>query len=462
MKIDDLGTRVMTRSLLVACLATTVAVRALSAQQVESSDRLTLTEAVTLAQQTHPSVGVARAAETAASATVGQAKAEWWPTLGAGASLLGYNEPMLVAPIHGFTEEQFQRIEFEKTLIQGNVVLGWTLFDGGARVNRIRAARAEAAGAAAAAVATEQGLTARVTIAYLRVLSDRGVLEARQQQIAAFTAERRRVEQFLAEGQAAEVELLRVDAALAEAEAELVAVSAQLDLAERELARLLSTDLERVRAPFLTGVNLSAGAVLEERDQLVQRAAANNPELERARQRLGTAQSARRVARAAWIPRFDVQGSYQAFNSSAGNYSDLWSVGLGLSWPVFTGGERSNAVARATAQAEAASEELRLVELQVQDDVDAALGAALEAQALVEALSRAVRHQTEVVRVERLSLEAGAGTQTDYLRAEASLSRGRSLLVQSQHAEIAARVELARVVGELSSEWLTRNLEMGR
>ena len=150
------------------------------------------------------------------------------------------------------------------------------------------------------------------------------------------------------------------------------------------------------------------------------------------------------------------------FASSSGNYSDLWSVGLVLNWPIFTGGARSSTVSQAGAASQAAREELRFLELQVQENVDAALNAALETSALVEALSRAVRHQGEVVRIEQLSLEAGAGTQTDYLRAEANLSRARSILVEAQHAEIAARVELARVAGELTPEWLANNLEIGR
>ncbi|HSG81638.1 MAG TPA: TolC family protein [Gemmatimonadota bacterium] len=456
------GTMLFLRGLVMACLTAVTAANGVMAQQSGPRDPLTVIQAVRLAQQTHPSVGVARASEAAASAAVGQTRAQWWPFLGTGANLLGYNEPMIVAPIHGFTEQQFQRIEFEKTLIQGNVSLGWTLFDGGARGNRIRGAESEAAGAVAAVAAVEQGLTALVTAAYLRVLSARGVLDAREQRIASLAAERRRVQQFLAEGQAAEVELLRVEAALAEAEAESVATAAQLDLAERELARLVNVDLSRVRVDNLAPVSLPADAALEERTQLILRSAANNPELERARQQLGTAQAAHRGAKASWLPRFDVQGSYQAYSSTAGNYSDLWSVGLGIKWPIFTGGERSNTVARAGALAEAAGEELRLVELQVQEDVDRALNGALETHALVAALARAVRHQTEVVRIEQLTLEAGAGTQTDYLRAEADLSRGRSLLVEAQHAEIAARVELARVVGELTADWLARNLEIGR
>ncbi len=190
----------------------------------------------------------------------------------------------------------------------------------------------------------------------------------------------------------------------------------------------------------------------------------NNPELESARQGLEAAEAGHRVAKGAWIPSLRLGGAYQLFSSDNafgedGNTTTEWNLGVVLSYPLFTGGNRANEVSQANAEARRAREELRLAELETRESVDRALNAALETGALVTALSRAEEHQSEVVRIERLSLEAGAGTQTDYLRAEADLARARALLVEAQHAEIAAWVEVARVVGELTPEWLDRTVE---
>jgi outer membrane protein TolC len=429
------------------------------AQEADWRDGLTLSEAVTLARETHPSLGAARAGEDAASAALGQAKSRWWPQLGSQAGVARYQEPMIVAPIHGFTQDQFEHIEFQRTLIQGNASLTWTVFDGGARVNGIRGARAGAAGATAGRAATEMVLTAQVTRAYLGVLTASGVLAAQGQRIGALQAERRRVDQLLTEGQAAQVELLRVDAALAEAEAQQVASRTRLDLAERELARLVGIAPGASRFERLLPVRLSGRATLEDRAVLAEQAKSNNPELERSRQNVQAAEASHRVARAAWIPAVNLGGAYQLFSSDAWNTTTEWNVGIAVSYPLFTGGARSNAVGRAGAEARLAREESRLAELGVEEGVDRALNAVLETRALVSALRRAVQLQTEVARIEQLSLDAGAGTQTDYLRAEADLARARSLLVEAEHAEIAARVELARVVGELTTEWLNRNVE---
>ena len=178
----------------VAFAVTAVLVTLSSAQAQDSANRqpLTLYRAVALAQETHPSVGIARAGESASSSAVGQAKSRWWPRLGTQASLGHYDKPMLVSPLHGFTQEEVQRIEFEQTLLQGNVSLNWTLYDGGARGARIRGARAAHAGAVAGLAATEMGLTVRVTVAYLQVLSARGVLDAQDERIGALVAERER------------------------------------------------------------------------------------------------------------------------------------------------------------------------------------------------------------------------------------------------------------------------------
>ena len=88
--------------------------------------------------------------------------------------------------------------------------------------------------------------------------------------------------------------------------------------------------------------------------------------------------------------------------------------------------------------------------------MDGALATVTAARATVEALVTAVAQSEEVERIRLLSVQVGSGTETDYLDAEATLLSNRAALVQARHAEIAARIELARVTGVLTPEWLTR------
>jgi outer membrane protein TolC len=130
-----------------------------------------------------------------------------------------------------------------------------------------------------------------------------------------------------------------------------------------------------------------------------------------------------------------------------------------VSYPLFTGGARSRGVERAAAQARAAEADIRLAARSVADGVDAGLAAYRSARARVEALEAAVAQSAEVARIEALALATGAGTQTDYLSAEAALLRARAGLAEARHAVIQARVELARATGELDAAWLSRLTE---
>ncbi|KPK03892.1 MAG: hypothetical protein AMS20_09675 [Gemmatimonas sp. SG8_28] len=99
------------------------------------------------------------------------------------------------------------------------------------------------------------------------------------------------------------------------------------------------------------------------------------------------------------------------------------------------------------------------MELTSRERLDHALTASREQRARAEAVAMAVRHLTEVTRIERLALETGTGTQTDFLRAEADLHRARAALVQAEYGELLAQLELANATGDLSMDWLYRTLE---
>ncbi len=132
-----------------------------------------------------------------------------------------------------------------------------------------------------------------------------------------------------------------------------------------------------------------------------------------------------------------------------------------MSYALWTGGGRSNQIRRAGAEARGAAEQTRLAELGVDLSLDRALAAVREAHARVLALRSAVQTSEQVARIERTALEVGTGTQNDYLEAEANLLRARAQLIEARHAEIAARIELARVTGELTVGWLRQLLQQG-
>jgi outer membrane protein len=432
-----------------------------AAIQAQDTTPLALDVVLDRALARYPSVEAARARAEGAAADVGAAQAAWLPRVSFDGSLNRFEEPMVVAPLHGF--DPTNPPSFDRTLIQPQLSFSWTLFDLG-RESRIRAQRALGRAADAAVSSTEAQLTSQVVNAYLRVLAARDELAAQDQRLAALTGESQRTMQLLAQGKAARVDALRVDAEAKRARADRIAGAAQADVAEHQLAQLAGLPFEAVHgarliALTLADTSLAADTTAGGREDLVRRALSASPDIQELEQRARAAGAGLAAARATWLPQLRANGAYIDYGSGPGVFSPQWQVGVTVSYPIFTGGGRLSAVRRAAADHRAATEQLRGARLNVEQGVDQALAGLREAHARVAALETAVQQSDEVARIERLSLEVGSGTETDYLDAVAKLLSARAGLIEARHAEIAARVELARMTGELSRDWLAQALE---
>lgn len=416
---------------------------------------LTLERAVELSLGSHPAVAAARARREAAQHGLGEAKAYELPWVTGAASGTYNDQPVPTTPIHGFGPGEFP--QFDNTLLQGSVTVDYLVTDGGAREGRIGQGEARTAAAVAALDEVSQATAARTAEAYLRVLTESAVLDAHQRRLDALGAERARVKLRFDAGRAAEVEVRRVDAAVAAARAEKVRTEAALDTARADLARQIGVTPPAVAAARLVPVSL-ADPALPPRDALLSAAVERSPQVEQARQALHEAEAAVRVAKAVQRPKLHAVGSVLGFGSSEGDFQEEWNAGLRLSVPIFAGGADRERIAGAEARRDAAVQNLAAAELAVGEALDRALAAVRESSAGADALAEAAASYAEVVRIERLRRDAGVGTETDYLSAEADLLSSRAQLAEARHGEIRARVELARVAGRLDLPWFEDSL----
>ena len=211
----------------------------------------------------------------------------------------------------------------------------------------------------------------------------------------------------------------------------------------------------------LVRVAAREGAV-PSRGEVLASARSVNPDLTRARRLLEGASAAVGETRAAWFPKVEAGGRYANFGTLDGGHVQEWQGLLQISYPLFSGGAIKGDRERALAEERRAGENLRLAEMGVEDEAESALASVREAGALRAALALAAAQSEEVARIVALALEAGAGVQTDFLRAQAELFQARAALAQARHGEILARIQLARVKGELTLDWIQENMEAVR
>lgn len=431
------------------------------AVQAQDTARLTLQDVVDRALHTHPAVAAARAAEDRSTADLDDARSRLLPSLSFDGALTRFQKPMVVAPLHGL--DLLNPPLFDRTPYQAGLSVNWTVLDFGRRSSQIRAQRALRAAAGDALTSTEQTLTASTVHAYLAVLDQRDLLSAQDRLLTALAAARARTSQLEAEGKAAHVDVLRLDAEVQRARADRISAASRLEMAEHQLAQLSDIAYGSVHAAVLAPLALADGAIADTsaatRAGLVVQAQQASSDVQQLEQQSRAARAGVSAARAAWLPTVQMQGAYIDRGRWLGNYSAEWQLGVAMSYPVFTGGSRASAVRRANAGARAAADRVRVAQLDVERGVDQNLAALREAHARVAALESAVAQSQEVERIEKLALEVGTVVQTDYLDAEAKLFSAQAGLIQARHAEIAARVDLARTLGELSPGWLARNVE---
>jgi len=426
------------------------------AMQAQDTTRLTLQHVVERALTTHPAVSSARAVVDRSAADLSDARSRRLPGLNFDAAINRFEKPMIVSPLHGLDLRNPPL--FDRTPYQAGLSLNWTVFDFGRRSAQIRAQSALREAADDALTSTEQQLTAATVHAYLAVLDARQTLAARDRLVAALQAAGDRTRQLEAQGKAAHVDVLRMNAEVARAQADRITIVSQLDVAEHALAQFADIPFENVHGATLAPLALADTSAVADAG-LVPRALRTSSDLRELEQQSQAARAGVSAARATRLPTVQMQGAYIDRGRWAGNYAAEWQVGLAMSYPVFTGGSRASAVQRASANERLAAERVRAARLDVTQQIDQNLATLREAHARVAALESAVAQSQEVERIEKLALDVGTVVQTDYLDAEAKLYSAQASLIQARHAEIAARVDLAGTLGDLSRDWLARNVE---
>lgn len=422
------------------------------------SSLLTLDAAVRAVLSTYPGALAAHADIDRSEAGLRGLRSARLPRLSIEAVGTRFQEPMIVAPLHGFDPQAPPG--FDRFLVQGRAQAAWTLFDGGARSARIAAGLASVDVATASSDGTDAALIERVVNAYVEVAAAREIVAANDTRVSALAEERTRVGRMLAAGSVPQVAVLRADAALASARADAATAGADLRRAEADLARLIGVSADSVSVMGLQAVSLAQGVAQPDRRSLLTAATEGNSGVDRARAGLAAAEAGIAEARAAWWPALTLNGGYNTFGSAAGDFVGEWQAALQLAYPIFTGGARAAALDRSHAEAEAARAMLEVARLDAEAAIDAALARLTAARSSVEALTTAVDQFAAVADVEALSLEAGAGVQTEYLRATSDLLDARAALTRARAGEVAARVSLARIAGQLAPTWLVRNLEV--
>ena len=331
----------------------------------------------------------------------------------------------------------------------------------------LRRADAQVAQAEADYQAAQQDLIERVAQRYFEVLAAQDDLDAQQ---VALTSIQRQLEQAESRFQIGLIAVTDVEEARAAHDSGAAAVIARKRTlaSAQELLREITGDafdsLARPMEPFELA---SPDPASEER--WVEMARQQNLSLVSSRLAADIAREDVGAARGGHFPSLDLVGSsYKATRNGVDTFADGMpaggttldqnqrSIGLQLTFPIYSGGRVSSQVRQAVYQHRAAKERVERVARQTEHDArDSYLGVLSEISR-VKALRRAVESNTTSLRATESGYEAGTRTAVDVLQSRQLWVQAQTDYSRSRYDYMIDVLKLQQAAGTLSQQSLER------
>lgn len=339
-----------------------------------------------------------------------------WPSVTAGADYTRLNvSPTLSVDTPTF---QFQSgpIFRDNQYTTGTVQMKLPLYAGGRIAAAIDASRAGVAVATEAEGVTAATLRLEVAEAYVDILRARRALQAAQASVDSLTAHAADVQRRIEDESVATSDLLAARVALADAEQNREHAASALQIAQATYNRLLGQPLDRV-PDLVDQVPADPTLATVPLETLISRALAARGEIKSAAAQVDALQSRSRAELGALRPQLALVGGYTHFDNQILDRENFATVGIGVSWSLFDGGQARSHAAALASESRAQSSRLDDLRSQITLQVRQSWLDVRDAQARLKASSEAVEQAEENLRDSRQLYDAGLATNTQVLDA---------------------------------------------
>jgi outer membrane protein TolC len=414
---------------------------ALGAQSA-ASRTLTLREAIALGRERGVTAALARLSQRVAEARAGERRSDLLPSVTAGASAgrQTLNLDEFGIPFASGTTDPFSLWIFQARASQ-------TVFDWSA-ITRLNAARDSLAASGADARAVGDLSGAAAGLAYLRVLSARETVRAREADSAVAASLLDQARGQVEAGTSPTIDATRGEVQLASVRTQLEVARNQLDRSRLDLARTLDLPPESP-LELVDSLETAAAPVPSDPDQAVSFALAHRPEVVAEQGRTRVAEEALSAIGREYAPSVGLSGYYKQSGQQLDNLSGTWAVQLQVTLPLLDGLGRPNREREQATRLEAQRLRQHDVELQVATEArEALLDLASADQQVVLAADRLQLAEQELEQADE-RFRAGVAGSVETTNAQGGLVSARDGLIQARVNAAVARVSAYRSLGVL-------------
>jgi len=411
----------------------------------DSARKISLDEAIRLAQQRSPQAiqaeGIERTSKAARVSAIGAILPS--ATLNAGRVIQ-----------FGGAQTRINQNGEEVTIAQQPVnstglSMNMTLFDGGQRLYNLRTAKSQIEAAEANRVAVKYNVALNVKQQYYAVLAAIESEDAARFQMAQATEQFKTSIAKVRAGVATRSDSLRGVIQVGNAQLALITAQSSKEAADAALTRLVGSEVPVTADPKSVQENMAALPDSAELAAL----AKNGPAVEQARAELDAAEDSRKASKATYLP--SLSASYSRSGSGTdprfglGNdpFSYNGRLSFSLSYPLFNNFQREEQVVRAKVAEINAQAALRDTQLGAQESLTQNIGALRSASQRVAVQAASVTAAEEDVRVQQQRYNIGASTLLDLITSQAALATAQQALIQARYDYRIARAQLEALIG---------------
>lgn len=406
----------------------------------------TLSQAIDYALQNSPLIRQAKSDMDIGDYRVRTAKAGRLPKLDliSGVTHSRYQSP--VTPISGSPLEGSGFPEFDDTIYDFGLSFTLPLYRGGILERTIIIEKIRRSVAKDMYDMSRQELIYNITSVFDKILQLEKLLLASNASVRQLEAHKQNVELFLQAGTVPRVELLKTNTELAHARQNAFMVKNNIESSYELLKVLIGFDDVKQEISVVDSRRLQW--IYPSPDESIQQALQKRPDYRAVIKRLEIGGQRVRLASGKRLPSLSLNGEYMERSGNDLDFSENWAVALRLSVPVFDGGSIRAGIISERKELEKIREEKRMLKLGIIRDVKDAYIHIENARERIDVSMAAVKTAKEVLRIELLKFETGAGTSTDVIDAQTALLRTETDYYQAVFDNNIALVSLKKAIGD--------------
>lgn len=408
---------------------------------VTAAQALTLTEAVELAIQTNPNIGIVAANREAVDEELTQARGLYLPQvdLAAGIGKERTNDVGTRADVDNEDALTLTRQEFSVTLQQ-------RLFDGFEASNTVEREKSRIESAARRVHENSEVLALDVIGAYMEVLRQRELVRLAEENLGVHQQILGSLEQRLRGGAGSSADVAQTNARISRSRATVTQTLQDLRVAEATFTRIIGQFPDSLSAP-----DFPSGVLPGDLDSAVDMAGKGNLTKKIFDADVRTAEAEVDLSEAPFYPSINIEAEsvYNDGRDAIDTYEFNNQVMLRLSWNLFRGGiDRANRQEQLARLRESKNRRLAAF-LDAEQEMRTSWFELESARQQVEDYTSAVQFNTETRNSYSQQFEVAQRTLLDVLDAENELFVSRGQLVTAQTNEVLASYRVLAVAGQL-------------